>query len=65
MCLQQVLGTDELIQYVDKYDLNFNTSIITSRLPRIPWGELVDHNNKESEEFATADAIDLLQRLLV
>jgi len=63
--MQQVLGTDELIQYVDKYDLNFNTSIITSRLPTIPWKEFVDHNKNGSEEYATADAIDLLQRLLV
>lgn len=60
-----MLGTEELIQYIEKYDLNFNTSVITSRLPKVPWEEYVDLNNTDRRNYASPEAIDLLQHLLV
>lgn len=56
----QVLGTENLIKYAHKYDLDFNVSIISHELPRVPWEDLVtEHNNGT----ATVDAIDLLRNI--
>ena len=58
----QMLGTADFIDYVRKYDLPFNTSVISTHLPRKPWGQLVEMKNVH---FATTDALDLLSLLLV
>lgn len=57
------MGSDELIEYSKKYNVSFNVSSVRSVLPRVSWESQVSDINNNS--FATADAIDLLDHLLV
>ena len=58
----QTLGTDELLAYTRKYSLDFNSSLVQERAPRMPWERMV---TVASRDFATAEALDLLNHMLV
>jgi hypothetical protein len=53
---------DALIAMAHKEKLSFNESMVHKPIPRVPWEELV---GEKSEAFATPDALDLLDRMLV
>ena len=61
----QSLGTDDLVDYVLKYDLYFNTSSIARPIAKVPWEKRVNATDPSSVEYAPHDAVDLLGRLLV
>ena len=58
----QTLGTDELLAYTRKYSMDFNSSLVQTRAPRVPWERLV---TAASKDYATAEALDLLSHMLV
>jgi casein kinase II subunit alpha len=62
--IAKVLGTDDLFQYLNKYDIELDRLFddILGRYPRKPWSSFV---TKENERFATPEAIDFLNHLLV
>jgi len=62
--ITRVLGTDGLFEYLDKYDLELDRRLQASLgvHPRRPWSKLI---TRENESLCTADAIDLIDRLLV
>jgi hypothetical protein len=60
--ISQVLGSKDLLAYNDKYEMGFNTTAITHEMPRQSWESLV---TKKSKPFATADALHLLDHMLV
>jgi hypothetical protein len=60
--VSQVLGSKDLLAYNDKYEMGFNTTAITHEMPRQSWESLV---TKKSKPFATADALHLLDHMLV
>ena len=61
--IAKVLGTEELFEYLDKYDIELDPQYdeILSRYPRKPWSSFV---NADNERFVTEEAIDFLDKLL-
>jgi casein kinase II subunit alpha len=61
--IAKVLGTDELFEYLDKYDIELDAQYddILSRFPRKSWQSFV---NAENQRFVSAEAIDFLDKLL-
>ncbi|KAJ1437446.1 kinase-like domain-containing protein [Ochromonadaceae sp. CCMP2298] len=60
--IANVLGTPALLDMVHKYKLKFNDSMIAEPIPKVSWESLV---TESTAAFATADALDLLDRMLV
>lgn len=61
--IAKVLGTEELFEYLDKYDIELDPQYddILSRFPRKPWGSFV---TAENQRFVSDEAIDFLDKLL-
>ena len=61
--IAKVLGTEELFEYLDKYDIELDPQYddILSRFPRKPWHSFV---NAENQRFVSDEAIDFLDKLL-
>ncbi|KAG9796087.1 Pkinase-domain-containing protein, partial [Aureobasidium melanogenum] len=61
--IAKVLGTDELFEYLDKYDIELDAQYddILSRFPKKPWQSFV---NAENQRFVSPEAIDFLDKLL-
>lgn len=61
--IAKVLGTEELFEYLDKYDIELDPQYddILSRFPRKPWHSFV---NAENQRFISDEAIDFLDKLL-
>ncbi|KAI5285346.1 Casein kinase II subunit alpha [Ascosphaera aggregata] len=61
--IAKVLGTDELFEYLDKYDIELDPQYdeILKRFPRKPWASFV---NAENAKFVSKEAIDFLDKLL-
>ncbi|KAI8048967.1 hypothetical protein BDF22DRAFT_239146 [Syncephalis plumigaleata] len=61
--IAKVLGTEELMAYLDKYDIELDSHYdeILGRYPRKPWQKFV---NAENERYYSPEAIDFLDRLL-
>lgn len=61
--VSQVLGTDDLFDYLDKYDLELDPNIesqMTSHSKK-PWSRFVTHDN---QHLASQDATNFLECLL-
>ncbi len=61
--IARVLGTEELFDYLDKYDIELDPQYddILGRFPRKPWLSFV---NQDNQRFVSNDAIDFLDKLL-
>ncbi|KAG0275138.1 Casein kinase II subunit alpha [Linnemannia exigua] len=62
--IAQVLGTDELFRYLDKYSLELDEHhhvVLHEYIPRIAWGRFVTPQN---QHLVSNDALDLLGKLL-
>ncbi|KAI9591532.1 kinase-like domain-containing protein [Syncephalis fuscata] len=67
--IAKILGTDELMAYLDKYDIELEShydtilgrAYVKYSYPRKPWQKFV---NAENERYYSAEAIDFLDRLL-
>jgi len=61
--IAKVLGTEELFEYLDKYDIELDSQYddILSRYPKKPWHSFV---NAENQRFVSNEAIDFLDKLL-
>ena len=61
--IAKVLGTDDLFEYLDKYDIELDQQYddILSRFPKKSWQSFV---TSENQRFVTAEAIDFLDKLL-
>jgi casein kinase II subunit alpha len=61
--IAKVLGTEELFEYLDKYDIELDPQYddILSRFPRKPWHSFV---TAENQRFVSDEAIDFLDKLL-
>lgn len=61
--IAKVLGTEELFEYLDKYDIELDPQYdeILTRFPRKPWHTFV---NAENRRFVSDEAIDFLDKLL-
>ena len=61
--IAKVLGTDDLFEYLDKYDIDLDTQYddILGRFPKKNWHGFV---NAENQRFVSNDAIDFLDKLL-
>ncbi|KAF2750724.1 putative casein kinase [Sporormia fimetaria CBS 119925] len=61
--IAKVLGTDELFDYLDKYDIELDAQYddILSRYPKQPWHSFI---NAKCERYISNDAIDFLDKLL-
>jgi casein kinase II subunit alpha len=61
--LAKVLGTDDLFDYLDKYDIELDEEYddILGRYQKKNWHSFV---TSENQRFASTDAIDLLDKLL-
>ncbi|KAI5308109.1 Casein kinase II subunit alpha [Ascosphaera atra] len=61
--IAKVLGTDELFEYLDKYDIELDPQYdeILMRFPRKPWSSFVTPDN---QKFVSKEAIDFLDKLL-
>lgn len=61
--IAKVLGTDDLFEYLDKYDIELDQQYddILGRFPRKKWESFV---NAENQRFVSAEAIDFLDKLL-
>jgi casein kinase II subunit alpha len=61
--IAKVLGTDELFEYLDKYDIELDAQYddILSRFPKKSWQSFV---NPDNQRFVSAEAIDFLDKLL-
>ncbi|RKP04714.1 kinase-like domain-containing protein [Thamnocephalis sphaerospora] len=61
--IAKVLGTDDLMAYVDKYDIELDSHYdeILGRYPRKPWKKFV---NADNERYYSPEALDFLDRLL-
>ena len=61
--IAKVLGTDELVAYLDKYDLELDPHFdgILGKHSRKPWSKFV---NGENAHLVSSEAIDLLDKLL-
>jgi casein kinase II subunit alpha len=61
--IAKVLGTEELFDYLDKYDIELDAQYdnILGRFPKKSWHAFV---NKDNERFISPEAIDFLDKLL-
>ncbi|KAF4723106.1 Casein kinase II subunit alpha [Perkinsus olseni] len=61
--IARVLGTDELFEYLDKYDLDLDPNFddILGRHPRKPWQKFV---TAENQHLVSNESIDLLDKML-
>jgi casein kinase II subunit alpha len=61
--IAKVLGTAELFDYLDKYDIELDPQYddILGRFPKKPWHSFV---NSDNQRFVSNDAIDFLDKLL-
>ncbi|KAF1819568.1 Pkinase-domain-containing protein [Dissoconium aciculare CBS 342.82] len=61
--IAKVLGTDDLFDYLDKYDIELDAQYdeILGRFPKKSWHAFV---NSENQRFISNDAIDFLDKLL-
>jgi len=61
--IAKVLGTEDLFDYIDKYDIDLDTQYddILGRFPKKSWHSFV---NAENQRFVSNDAIDFLDKLL-
>lgn len=61
--IAKVLGTDELFDYLDKYDIELDAQYddILGRFPKKSWHQFV---NPENQKFVSNDALDFLDKLL-
>lgn len=61
--IAKVLGTEELFEYLDKYDIELDPQYdeILLRFPRKPWQSFI---NAENQRFVSDEAIDFLDKLL-
>lgn len=61
--IAKVLGTEELFEYLDKYDIELDPQYdeILSRYPRKPWHSFI---NADNQRFISDEAIDFLDKLL-
>ena len=59
----KVLGTDELFDYLDKYNLELDPHFdgILGRHARKPWSKFL---NQDNQHLVSSEAIDLLDKLL-
>jgi casein kinase II subunit alpha len=58
-----VLGTDELYAYLEKYDIELDSTYdeILGRYPRKPWSRFI---TSENQRYISNEAIDFLDKLL-
>jgi casein kinase II subunit alpha len=61
--IAKVLGTDDLFEYLDKYDIELDAQYddILGRFPKKNWHGFI---TAENQRFVTNDAIDFLDKLL-
>jgi len=61
--IAKVLGTDDLFEYLDKYDIELDAQYddILGRFPKKNWHSFV---TTENQRFVSNDAIDFLDKLL-
>ena len=61
--IAKVLGTDDLFDYLDKYDIELDAQYddILGRFQKKPWHSFV---NAENQRFVSNEAIDFLDKLL-
>jgi serine/threonine protein kinase len=61
--IAKVLGTEELFEYLDKYDIELDPQYdeILARFPRKSWHSFI---NAENQRFVSEEAIDFLDKLL-
>ena len=61
--IAKVLGTDDLFEYLDKYEIDLDTQYddILGRFPKKNWNSFV---TQENSRFVSNDAIDFLDQLL-
>ena len=61
--IAKVLGTDDLFEYLDKYDIELDAQYddILGRFPKKSWHGFV---NPDNQRFVSNDAIDFLDKLL-
>lgn len=61
--IAKVLGTDDLFEYLDKYEIDLDTQYddILGRFPKKNWNSFV---TTENSRFVSTDAIDFLDKLL-
>ena len=61
--IAKVLGTDDLFEYLDKYDIELDSQYddILGRFPKKNWHGFV---TAENQKFVSNDAIDFLDKLL-
>ncbi|KAF4671948.1 Casein kinase II subunit alpha [Perkinsus olseni] len=61
--IARVLGTDELFEYLDKYDLDLDPNFddILGRHPRKPWQKFI---TAENQHLVSNEFIDLLDKML-
>ncbi|CAO3594692.1 unnamed protein product [Absidia cylindrospora] len=61
--IAKVLGTDELFEYLDKYDIELDQQYhdILGRYPRKPWSKFINNDNRR---FVSDEVIDFLDTLL-
>jgi casein kinase II subunit alpha len=61
--IARVLGTEELVSYLDKYDLELDADFAEAlgRFPRKPWTKFVTADNSH---LCTPEAIDFVDKLL-
>lgn len=61
--IAKVLGTEELFDYLDKYDIELDQQYddIIGRFTKKPWHSFI---NAENQRFVSNEAIDFLDKLL-
>ena len=61
--IAKVLGTDDLFDYLDKYDIELDAQYddILGRYPKKPWEQFI---NPDNQRFISNEAIDFLDKLL-
>ncbi|KAI8802334.1 CMGC/CK2 protein kinase [Cladochytrium replicatum] len=61
--IAKVLGTQELFEYLDKYDIELDAHFddILGRYPRRPWQKFI---NAENERYISTEALDFVDKLL-
>lgn len=61
--IAKVLGTEELFDYLDKYDIELDAQYddILGRFPKRSWQSFV---NSENQRFVSPEALDFLDKLL-
>ena len=61
--IAKVLGTDELFDYLEKYDIDLDDQVATalSTFPRKPWNRFI---SEENQHLVSDEAVDFLNNLL-